>query len=91
MIYKIENSFSRDFDYEEDDFDRLENIAKKKLVKDVFTNKAQMKKFEFDYEEDAFEPDRKRWIMTKKDCHMVVLDCFINLFALFFPYLLHWV
>ena len=59
MIHKERNFSGRDFDYEEDDFDRLENIAKKKMTKDIFTNKAKMKKFEFDYEEDAYEPDRK--------------------------------
>ncbi|MFZ5969435.1 MAG: hypothetical protein ACOYVK_19930 [Bacillota bacterium] len=41
-----------EFDYEEDEYDRLQRFNQKT----VFTNKAQMKKFEFDYEEDAYEP-----------------------------------
>ena len=49
----------RDFDYEEDDFDRYQNISRKKK-KEVFTNKARMKKYEFDYEEDEYEPDWKK-------------------------------
>ncbi|MCT4621111.1 MAG: hypothetical protein N4A62_17200 [Marinisporobacter sp.] len=46
------NFYKRDFDYEEDDYDRLKNIQKK----NTFTNKSTMKKYEFDYEEDPYEP-----------------------------------
>lgn len=44
--------YKRDFDYEEDDYDRLKNMKKES----IFTNKAKLKKFEFDYEEDPYEP-----------------------------------
>ncbi len=60
MIQKGKNLNCRDFDYEEDDFDRLDNIEKNNLRVDVFTNKVQKKRFEFDYEEDAYEPDKKK-------------------------------
>jgi len=60
MVQKEKSFSGRDFDYEEDDFDRFQNITKKKKKKDVFTNKAQMKKFEFDYEEDEYEPDWRK-------------------------------
>ncbi|MBF8984201.1 hypothetical protein IZY60_11705 [Lutibacter sp. B2] len=43
-----------EFDYEEDDYDKIENG--KNVKKTGFTNKATMKKFEFDYEEDPYEP-----------------------------------
>ena len=43
------------FDYEEDNYDKLLYIEKNK--KDFFTNKAKMKKAEYDYEEDAYEPE----------------------------------
>jgi len=43
------------FDYEEDNYDKLLNIEKNKS--DFFTNKAKMKKAEYDYEEDAYEPE----------------------------------
>lgn len=51
-----ETFYKRDFDYEEDDYDRLKNIRKQ----DRFTNKSKLKKFEFDYEEDAYEPIGRR-------------------------------
>ncbi|WP_199872928.1 hypothetical protein [Inediibacterium massiliense] len=44
--------YKRDFDYEEDDYDRLNRMTKRS----TFTNKAKLKKFEFDYEEDPYEP-----------------------------------
>lgn len=43
------------FDYEEDNYDKLLYIEKNKV--DFFTNKAKMKKAEYDYEEDAYEPE----------------------------------
>lgn len=46
--------YKRDFDYEEDDYDRLKGINKGK--KKIFTNKSRFKKYEFDYEEDPYEP-----------------------------------
>ncbi|QZY54774.1 hypothetical protein [Crassaminicella profunda] len=49
-----ENIYKRDFDYEEDDYDRLKSMQKK----NSFTNKSTMKKYEFDYEEDHYEPRR---------------------------------
>ncbi|WP_165000274.1 hypothetical protein [Anaerophilus nitritogenes] len=47
--------YKRDFDYEEDDYDRL-NIMRNQSI---FTNKARLKKFEFDYEEDPYEPMKR--------------------------------
>lgn len=44
------------FDYEEDDYDRLKHRKKAEL----FTNKATFKKIEFDYEEDPYEPEKRR-------------------------------
>lgn len=57
MGYKRKVLF-RDFDYEEDDYDRLNNVIRRKDQKSVFTNKAKIKKFEFDYEEDPYEPEK---------------------------------
>lgn len=48
--------FKRQFDYEEDDYDRLKQVANKKGKDDCFTNKSTMRKPEFDYEEDPYEP-----------------------------------
>lgn len=47
----------RNFDYEEDDYDRLQNMNRRKSYYSSFTNKATLKKFEFDYEEDPYEPE----------------------------------
>jgi len=49
---------TNNFDYEEDNYDKLLNIEKNKS--DFFTNKAKMKKTEYDYEEDAYEPGIER-------------------------------
>ena len=50
------NFFTRtNFDYEEDNHDRLINMEKNN--KDFFTNRAKMKKQEYDYEEDSYEPE----------------------------------
>jgi len=49
---------TNNFDYEEDNYDKLLNIEKNKS--DFFTNKAKMKKTEYDYEEDAYEPEIER-------------------------------
>ncbi len=52
------NFFTRtNFDYEEDNYDRLINMEKNN--KDFFTNKAKIKKQEYDYEEDSYEPEIK--------------------------------
>jgi len=59
MSFKKKDFSTRDFDYEEDDYDRYQTSNKEKK-KEVFTNKSSMKKFEFDYEEDAYEPGRRR-------------------------------
>ncbi len=56
MEINNKKTYARDFDYEEDDFDRYKSLGKNLKSKDVFTNKSKMKKFEFDYEEDAYEP-----------------------------------
>lgn len=52
--------YKKDYDYEEDDYDRLRNINKNKSPYRGFTNKATHKKFEFDYEEDAYEPEKNK-------------------------------
>jgi len=49
-----------DFDYREDEYDRLKNLNKNKKEYKVFTNKANFKKIEFDYEEDPYEPEKGR-------------------------------
>lgn len=48
----------RNFDYEEDDYDRLKSINQISQKMSAFTNKATRKKIEFDYEEDAYEPEK---------------------------------
>ena len=48
----------KDFDYEEDDYDRLKNAAVNTNPYRGFTNKATRKKREFDYEEDPYEPEK---------------------------------
>lgn len=50
-----EGFYKRDYDYEEDAYDRLQNMKKE----NVFTNKGRVKKFEFDYEEDLYEPEER--------------------------------
>lgn len=50
------NLFKRQFDFEEDDYDRLQQITRKKGKDDCFTNKSTKRKPEFDYEEDPYEP-----------------------------------
>ena len=52
--------FKRDFDYEEDDYDRLKNLSTNDQKYKSFTNKVTLKKFEFDYEEDAYEPEKNK-------------------------------
>ncbi|MFZ7132305.1 MAG: hypothetical protein ACOWWR_08100 [Eubacteriales bacterium] len=47
--------FKVEFDYEEDNYDILNRLKKKKNDKG-FTNKSTLKKIEFDYEEDPYEP-----------------------------------
>lgn len=53
-------SYKRDFDYEEDDYDRLKRAGINNDPYRGFTNKATMKKCEFDYEEDAYEPEKNK-------------------------------
>lgn len=48
----------KDFDYEEDDYDRLKLANGSNNPYRGFTNKATRKKPEFDYEEDAYEPEK---------------------------------
>ncbi|MDR5658445.1 hypothetical protein RH915_02975 [Serpentinicella sp. ANB-PHB4] len=43
-----------DYDNEEDYYDRLKSL--KNQDKHQFTNKSTFEKFEFDYEEDPYEP-----------------------------------
>jgi len=50
--------FKRNYDYEEDDYDRLKNLNKSKDKYKCFSNKATMKVFRFDYEEDPYEPEK---------------------------------
>ena len=50
----------KDFDYEEDYYDRLKHGSKSNNPYRGFTNKATGKKTEFDYEEDAYEPEKNR-------------------------------
>lgn len=58
MQDKISLFGKRNFDYEEDEYDRLKNIHQKARRVNVFTNKATRKKIEFDYEEDVYEPEK---------------------------------
>ncbi|HYE83230.1 MAG TPA: hypothetical protein VEG39_13825 [Clostridia bacterium] len=48
----------KDFDYEEDDYDRLKRTSRNDSPYRGFTNKVTRKKPEFDYEEDAYEPEK---------------------------------
>lgn len=50
----------RDFDYEEDDYDRLKRSASNNSPYGGFTNKVTRKKREFDYEEDPYEPEKNK-------------------------------
>ena len=52
--------FRKDFDVEKDDYDRLKDLYGNQKRSKGFTNKATMKKFEFDYEEDAYEPEKSK-------------------------------
>ncbi len=59
MIIINKNSyFKTEFDYEEDDYDRLKNMSRNNNKYKGFTNKSTMKKVEFDYEEDPYEPGK---------------------------------
>ena len=53
----MKNFFRTEFDYEEDPYDRLEEIVNNKSKYEDFTNKSTLKKPEFDYEEDPYEPE----------------------------------
>ena len=50
--------FKSKFKYEEDDYDKLKRLDKNKSNYKAFTNKSTMKKIEFDYEEDPYEPEK---------------------------------
>lgn len=54
------NPFKTNFDYEEDNYDRLKNLNKSKKQYNCFTNKVTLKKVEYDYEEDPYEPEKGR-------------------------------
>lgn len=59
MIIISKNSYvKRDYDYEEDDYDRLKNLSRINNKYKYYTNKASMKKIEYDYEEDPYEPEK---------------------------------
>ncbi|AOT71016.1 hypothetical protein [Geosporobacter ferrireducens] len=58
MNEKMKLFGKRNFDYEEDDYDRLKNINQRSQKMNVFTNKVTRKKIEFDYEEDVYEPEK---------------------------------
>lgn len=60
MNNKTVKLFSRDFDYEEDDYNRLKNLNKSNDNAKAFTTKGTMKSFDFDYEEDSYEPEKNR-------------------------------
>lgn len=49
----LERSFN--YNYEEDVYDRLKYIEKNR--NDFYTNRSKMKRPEYDYEEDAYEPE----------------------------------
>lgn len=48
--------YRNNYDYEEDDYDRLKNNTTLNNHYRNFTNKSTKKKSEFDYEEDHYEP-----------------------------------
>lgn len=60
IISKNSGLFNKNFNYEEDDYDRLKNINSSTNKNKCFTNKATMKTLEFDYEEDPYEPEKNR-------------------------------
>lgn len=60
MDKEARSIFKKDFDYEEDDYDRLKLASKDSNPYRGFTNKVTRKKREFDYEEDAYEPEKSR-------------------------------
>lgn len=53
----MKNFFRTNFYYEEDEYDRLENIVKNKDKYEDFTKRATLRTLEFDYEEDPYEPE----------------------------------
>ncbi len=60
MSKKNRSFFKNNFDYEEDVYDRMKNINKKKNKYRCFTNKVTLKRYEFDYEEDPYEPEKSK-------------------------------
>lgn len=50
-------SSKKKYDFEMDDYDRLKEKHRKANQYKSFTNKVNFKRFEFDYEEDPYEPD----------------------------------
>ncbi len=60
MDKEKQSIFKKNFDYEEDDYDRLKLANSDSNPYRGFTNKVTRKKREFDYEEDAYEPEKSR-------------------------------
>lgn len=60
MNKEHKSAFNRDYDYEEDCYDRLKSLSRSNNSYKSFTNKATMKKTEFDYEEDPYEPEKNK-------------------------------
>ena len=60
MSSERKNLIKKDFDYEEDDYDRLKNVTSNRNPYRGFTNKVTRKKREFDYEEDPYEPEKNK-------------------------------
>ena len=60
MSKNTTSSFRRDFDYEEDDYDRLKHISQNNSPYKGYGKTATIKKGEFDYEEDHYEPEKNR-------------------------------
>jgi len=57
-ILSKDDFFRVEFDYEEDDYDRLDQYNRSIDKDKLYTNKSTLKKPEFDYEEDPYEPEK---------------------------------
>ena len=60
MSKEKQSLYRMDFDYEEDNYDRLKLANRNNNSYRGFTNKVTRKKREFDYEEDAYEPEKNK-------------------------------
>ena len=60
MSKEKQSLYRMDFDYEEDNYDRLKLASRNNNPYRGFTNKVTRKKREFDYEEDAYEPEKNK-------------------------------